>query len=168
MAQLIPLSLSLAPVNPDWFYLSGTGSPGYHYYNHFTALWTLSGTTRVRRYHKKHSPTHSYRGQQSSLCASSIFYDPWHPPCPIYLPDSHTQTPPFYGSLDFVWDFVTHSHSSWSSIIPICFLYLLRSMTVFFHKLSPIFLWSTSSPGTLHFILHTFLNPVIPLQPVLL
>jgi len=35
MAQLMPLPLSLAPVNPDWFnfylpafYLSGTGSPG--------------------------------------------------------------------------------------------------------------------------------------------
>ena len=29
----------------------------YYYYNHFTALWTLSGTTRVSRYQKKHSPT---------------------------------------------------------------------------------------------------------------
>jgi len=29
MAHLMPLrSLSVAPVNPDWFYLSGTGSPG--------------------------------------------------------------------------------------------------------------------------------------------
>jgi len=31
MAQLMPLPLtrlSLAPVNPDWFYLSGTSSPG--------------------------------------------------------------------------------------------------------------------------------------------
>ena len=27
--------------------------------------------------------------------------------------------------------------------------------TVFFHNLSPSFLWSTSWPGTLHFILHT-------------
>jgi len=28
MAQLMPLhSLSLAPVNPDWFYLSGTSLP---------------------------------------------------------------------------------------------------------------------------------------------
>ena len=30
--------------------------------------------------------------------------------------------------------------------------------TVFFHNLSPSFLWSTSWPGTLHFILHTFLH----------
>ena len=49
--------------------------------------------------------------------------------------------------------------------------------TVFFHNLSPSFLWSTSWPGTLHFILHTFLHPVIvffsqhvpiPTQPVFL
>ena len=33
--------------------------------------------------------------------------------------------------------------------------------TVFFHNLSPSFLWSTSWPGTLHFILHTFLHPII-------
>jgi len=31
------------------------------------ALWTLSGTTRVSRYQQKHSPTHTYRGSQSSL-----------------------------------------------------------------------------------------------------
>jgi len=30
--------------------------------NHFTALWILSGTTRVSRYQKKHSPTHTYHG----------------------------------------------------------------------------------------------------------
>jgi len=36
-------------------------------------------------------------------------------------------------------------------IQPTCF-------TVFFHNLSPSFLWSTSWPGTLHFILHTFLR----------
>ena len=38
-----------------------------YYYNHFTALWTMSGTTRVSQYQKKHSPTHTYRGHQSSL-----------------------------------------------------------------------------------------------------
>ena len=46
-------------------------------------------------------------------------------------------TEPFYGSVEFVRDnpgepvpeeTFTHSHSSWSSIIPICFLHLLRSM----------------------------------------
>jgi len=38
-----------------------------HTHNHFTALWILSGTTRVSRYQKKHSPTHTYCGHQSSL-----------------------------------------------------------------------------------------------------
>ena len=28
-----------------------------HTHNRFTALWNLSGTTRVSRYQKKHSPT---------------------------------------------------------------------------------------------------------------
>ena len=98
--------------------------------------------------------------------------------------------------MDFVWDnpgelvpegTFTHSHLSWSSIVP----YLLHPsttnhdilsvqsthLTVFFYNLSPSFLWSTSWPGTLNFILHTFLHPIIvffsqhvpiPLQPVLL
>jgi len=44
-------------------------------------------------------------------------------------------TQPFYGSLDFVRDNLgepvqeetfTHSHPSWSSNIPICFLYTLH------------------------------------------
>jgi len=50
---------------------------------------------------------------------------------------THTYTQPFYGWMDFVRDNLgepvpeetfTHSDSSWSSIIPICFLHLLRSM----------------------------------------
>ena len=49
--------------------------------------------------------------------------------------------------------------------------------TVLFRNLSPGPLWSTSWSGTLYFILHTFLHPIIillsqnmpiPLQPVLL
>ena len=39
----------------------------HYYYNHFRALWTLSGTTQVSQYQKKHSSTHIYRGHQSSL-----------------------------------------------------------------------------------------------------
>ena len=50
-------------------------------------------------------------------------------------------------------------------------------LTVFFHNLSPGPLWSSSWSGTLYFILHAFLNPIIiffsqhmpiPWQPVLL
>ena len=48
-----------------------------------------------------------------------------------------THTQPFYGSVEFVQDNLgepvpeetfTHSHSSWSSIMPVCFLHLLRTM----------------------------------------
>jgi len=38
-----------------------------HTLNRFAALWILSGTTQVSWYRKKHSPTHTYRGHQSSL-----------------------------------------------------------------------------------------------------
>jgi len=104
----------------------------YYNYNHFTTHSTLSATNR---YQKKHSPTHTYRGHQSSL---------------------------------------------------ISFLHLLRSKASSllnlracqsFSTISLSFLWSTSWPGTLHFILHTFLHPIIvffsqhmpiPPQPVLL
>jgi len=61
----------------------------YYYYNHFTAVWTLSGTTWVSRYQKKHLPTHTYCGCQSSLIcflhllwsmASSLFNLLWKYP----------------------------------------------------------------------------------------
>ena len=50
---------------------------------------------------------------------------------------THTHTQPFYGSVEYVRDnpgepvpeqTFTHSHSLWSSIIPICFLHLLRTI----------------------------------------
>jgi len=39
---------------------------------------------------KKHSPTHIYSILiiNQSLSASSIYCDPWHPPCSVYMPDS--------------------------------------------------------------------------------
>jgi len=60
----------------------------------------------------------------------------------------------------------THSHLLWLSIIPYLLppsvtIHGILCLTVFFHNLSPSFLWSTSWPGTLHFILHTFLHPII-------
>jgi len=37
------------------------------HHNRFTTLWILSGTTGVSQYQKTYSPTHTYRGHQSSL-----------------------------------------------------------------------------------------------------
>jgi len=54
-----------------------------HTHSHFTALLIVSRTTQASRYQKKYSPTHTYRGHQSSLIcflhllrsmASSLFY----------------------------------------------------------------------------------------------
>ena len=69
-------------------------------YFHFMALWILSGTNRVSRYQKKHSPTHTHRGHQISLSASSIYYDPWHPPYSIHTLYSlfHNLSPSFLWS----------------------------------------------------------------------
>ena len=47
----------------DW-YVTHTHT---HTHNHFTVLWILSRTTHVSQYQKKHSPTHTYCGHQSSL-----------------------------------------------------------------------------------------------------
>jgi len=42
-------------------------SPATTTYNRFMAFWILSATIRVSQLEKKHSPTHTYRGHQSSL-----------------------------------------------------------------------------------------------------
>jgi len=89
---------------------------------------------------------------------------------------AHTHTQLFYGSLDSVRvnlgepipeGTFTHSHLSWSSIIS----YLLppsitihgvlsvqfTCLAVFFHNLSPSFLWSTSWLGTsMSYSIHFF------------
>ena len=54
-------------------------------HNRFTALWNLLGTTRVSRYQKKHSPTNTHSGHQSSQSAFSIYYEPWHPSYSIHV-----------------------------------------------------------------------------------
>jgi len=109
----------LERTSPIWPVLCRVGHTHTHTHTHthnrFRALWILSRTTWVSRYQKKHLPTHTYRGHQSSIIgfirllrsvASSLFY-----PC------------------------------TWQSFSTVC----------------PSFLWSTSWPGTLHSILHTFL-----------
>jgi len=119
---------------------------------------------------------------QSALFAFSCYMylsetHQWRSEKLLGIENRNTYTQPFLRSLDFVQDkpgepvpektFIL-SHPSCSSVIP----YLLppsitihdilldqfTCLTVFFHNLSPSFFWSTSWPGTLHFILHTFLN----------
>ena len=75
--------------------------------------------------------------------------------------------------MDFVWnnpgepvpgETFTHSHLSWSSVTLMCFIHLIRSMasSLFnlhawqsFSTISPSFLWPTTWPGNLHFILQS-------------
>jgi len=92
-----------------------------------------------------------------------------------------THTQPFHGSVDFIRDNPGELVPEETNIHPLTLIvvinhpYLLSPSTtihgilpiqsmcfrVFFHNLSPSFLWSTSWPGTLHFILQTFLHPII-------
>ena len=52
-----------------------------HTHNCFTAPWILSGTTRVSRYQKKYSPTHSYHGHRSPLiCLIHLIWSMAPPP----------------------------------------------------------------------------------------
>ena len=139
----------------------------------------------------------SHQLLQASACLHQHWWlTLWTFTVKIYHSHTHTHTQPFYCSMDFVRDnpgepvpeeTFTHSHVSWSSIVP----FLLHPsntihgilpvqstcLAVFLHNLCPSFLWSTSWPGILHLILHTFLHPIIvffsqhmliPLQPFLL
>jgi len=63
----------------------------------------LCGTTRVRQYQKNiHSLTHILTINHT-LSASSIYCDPWHPPCSIYVLDSLFAQPPSKSSWSTSW-----------------------------------------------------------------
>ena len=58
---------------------SASPKGSHAYYTHIHAQTfncPLSGTTRSGRYQKKHSPIHIHPDHQTSLSASSIYYDP--------------------------------------------------------------------------------------------
>ena len=55
-------------------------SSAEHIHNRFTALRILSG----RNIH----PLTPFVVISHPLTAFSIYYDPWHPPCSIYMPDN--------------------------------------------------------------------------------
>jgi len=77
--------------------------------NRFTAPWILSGITRVSRYEKKHSTTHTYPDHQSSfICFLHLLRSmvPWHPPCSIYVPENLFVKPPSKSSLvNLLWHY---------------------------------------------------------------
>ena len=112
----------------------------------FNGLW--SGTTRIGRYQKKHSPTHNILIIGHPLSSSSIYNDQWHPPCSIYVLDCPLVQPVSRSSLVFllVLDpqlhtpyisspnhhlFTAHAHTNaaCSAAIPmLCHLYLVSQL----------------------------------------
>ena len=66
----------------------------------FNGLW--SGTTRVGRYQKKYTPTQPILIIGHPLSSSSIYNDPWHPLCSVYVLDSPLRQPLSRSSLVFL------------------------------------------------------------------
>ena len=64
----------------------------------------------MNQYQKKHLPIYTYHDHQSSLSASFIYYDPWHPPCSIYNwhPPLHT---PYISSPNHYLFFSAHAYT---------------------------------------------------------
>jgi len=121
--------------------------------NCFTALWILYGTTRVSRHQKKHSPTHTYWGHQSSLIcflhllqstASSLFnLCAWQS-----FPQSlskfslvnllawhHQLHTPYISSTKHCLLFIAHAHT-----IATCFAVVLRLCHLILVSLSTVYL----------------------------
>jgi len=93
----------------------------------------------------------------------------------MFKKHTHTHTQPFYGLWILFRTACVSRYQKKHSPTHTCRGHLLppsvmiygilpaqfTCLTVFFHNLSPSFLWSTCWPGTLNFILHTFLHPII-------
>ena len=110
----------------------------------FNSLWSV--TTRVGRYQKKHSPTHTHPDIGHPLSYSSIYNDPWHPLCSVYELDSPLGQPLSRSSLVFLLAldpqlhtpcisspnhhhiFAAHAHTNsacFAAIPMLCHLYLV-------------------------------------------
>jgi len=126
-----------------------------HTQNCFMALWTLSGTTRWAST-RETSPTHTYRGHQSSLIW--FLYNPWHPPCSIYVPYSlfpqslskfslvyllawHPQLhAPYISSPNQCLPFAAHAHTitAYFTVVPILWHLILVSLSTDYLELYPV------------------------------
>ena len=108
----------------------------------------LSGTTRVCRYQKKHSPTHTHPDHRTSfiIFLHLQYNDPWHPLCSVYELDSPLGQPLSRSSLVFLLAldpqlytpcisspnhrhlFAAHAHTNaacFTAIPMLCHLYLV-------------------------------------------
>ena len=74
---------------------------------------------------------------------------------------THTHTQPFYGSIDFVWDNLgellpeetfTHSHLSWSSIVPSSIWYDPQHPPCSIHTPDSLFLQSLSKSSLVYLL----------------
>jgi len=80
----------------------------------------IARTTRVSRYRKKQKPTHTHVVINHPLSASSICYNPWHPPGSIYVPgrlfpQSHSGTARVNeGSHSFIRHRHVHPQTEWA------------------------------------------------------
>jgi len=102
---------------------------------------------------KKHSPTLTHRGHQISLSASSIYYNPWHPPYSIHVLYGHfpqslskfalvyllawhppLDTPYISSPNDYLL-FAAHAHT-----ITTCFAVVLRLCHLILVSLSTLYL----------------------------
>jgi len=108
----------------------------------FTFFWVVAhifsntGSTRVSRYQKKHSPTHSLTPIliiNRPLWASSVYYIPWHPPCSICVLDSLFAPPLFRSSACVSWSVTPH----FIFRTFVC-MYVLHPVIVFFFQHVPI------------------------------
>ena len=84
----------------------------------FNGLW--SGTTRVGRYQKKHSPTHTHRIIVLPLSPFSFCNGPWHPLYSTYVLDSPHVQPLSRSSLVFPLVLNPQLHAKFSNKFQFC------------------------------------------------
>ena len=116
----------LLPSDPLDFYPKWHGYPETTHTHTQPFYGPLSGSTRVSRYQKKHSSTHTTPAHQPSLSASSIYHESWHPPCSIHAPGNLSARPLTVSSSAYLWvwshtysiHFFTQSLSSFHNTCP--------------------------------------------------
>ena len=138
------------------------------------AVLILSTTTRVSRYQKKHSHTHTHTHTpivviNHPLSASSVYYDPWHPPCSVYVP--HSLFPQYLSNFSLVYLLAWHPplHTVYISSPNHCLLFAAHVLTIatcfaVVPRLYHLILVSLSQHFTCSLMLHIHLTTLISAQ----